>query len=145
MPSFTLRTSWKRPETLRTLMARRRWIVRLAGIGLVVRGVAKAAVMGVDADGGMVAIGIVEAVRRCRLAAMRKLRWKRLGVLLRLRTRCWTRRRVSVGRKKRLVTVHRVRMDRAGGVGVADGGVAAELRVKDRVRRRLAMKRMSLV
>jgi len=36
-------------------------------------------------------------------------------------------------------------MDRAGGVGVADGGVAAELRVKDRVRRRLAMKRMSLV
>ena len=150
MRSFTLRTSWKKPETLRILMARRRWIERLAGIGLVVRGGLKVAVRdvetGADVVGGMGAIGIVDRVRRCRLVRMR--RWKRLGVLrraamLRWMTRCWMRRRVLVGMRKRLVRVRRERMDSAGGVGVADGGGDAGLRAKARVRRRLGMRRMS--
>jgi len=73
------------------LMARRRWIERLGASGLVVRvarrAVAKVALMavgkGVDAVGAMGGIGIGDRVRRCRLAAMRKLRWTRLGVFLR--------------------------------------------------------------
>jgi hypothetical protein len=74
MRSFTLRTSWKKPETLRTLRVRRRaaGIVRLAGIGLGVRGVrrvgakvvGKGAESAVDGDVGMGAIGIVDRVRR---------------------------------------------------------------------------------
>jgi len=143
MPSFTLRTSWKKPETLQTLMARRRWIVRLAGIGLArkveARGVRKDAAKvvgtGVGGVGAMGGIEIVDRARRCRF----RLRvWRKsLGVLLRramrrLRTRCWTRRRVLVGMKKRLVRVLRARMDSAGGVGVADGGGDVALRVRVR-------------
>jgi hypothetical protein len=124
-------------------MARRRWIVRLAGIGLArkveARGVRKDAAKvvgtGVGGVGAMVATGIVDRARRCRF----RLRvWRKsLGVLLRramrrLRTRCWTRRRVLAGMKKRLVRVLRARMDSAGGVGVADGGGDVALRVRVR-------------
>jgi hypothetical protein len=139
-------------------MVRRRWIERLAASGLGVRvarrAVAKVALMavgkGVDAVGAMGAIGIVERVRRCRLAAMRKLRWKRLGALRRgimllLTTRCWMQRRVRV-RRMRLVRVLRVRMVSAGGVDVGDGGGDAALRVKARrTRRWMGIRRMSLV
>jgi hypothetical protein len=140
-------------------MVRRRWIERLAASGLGVRvarrAVAKVALMavgkGVDAVGAMGAIGIVERVRRCRLAATRKLRWTRLGVLLRaimllLTTKCWMQRRVWVGKRKRLVRVLRERMVSAGGVDVADGGGDAELRVRlRRTRRWMGIRRMSLV
>jgi hypothetical protein len=70
-------------------MARRRAAesVRLGASGLVLRDAAKVAatvvVKAVDAVGAMGGIGIVGAVRRCLLAAMRKLRWKRLGPLRR--------------------------------------------------------------
>jgi hypothetical protein len=47
--------------------------------------------------------------------------------------------------RKRLVRVLRVLMVSVGGVGVADGVVDAELRVRLRQRRRLGMRRMSLV
>jgi len=149
MRSFTLRTLWKRPETLRTLMARRRvaGIVRLGVSGLgakdVLRDGVRVAAKAVDAGGAMGAIGIVETVRRCRRIAARRARWKRLGVLLRLRMRCWMRRRV-LGKKMRLVRVLRVRMVSAGGVDVADGGVDVGLRVRLRQRRQLGMRRMSL-
>jgi len=152
MRSFTLRTSWKKPETLRTLMARRRVVgtVRLGANGLGLRAVVKDEAKGVGAGGGMVAIAIVVAVRRCRRIAVRRARWKRLGVLLRaamrrLMMRCWMRRRVRVGMRKRSVRVLRVLMVSVGGVGVADGVVDAELRVRLRQRRRLGMRRMSLV
>jgi len=151
MRSFTLRTSWKKPETLRTLMARRAaGSVRLGVSGLVVKDVRKDAAKGVGVGGEMGAIAIVVAVRRCRRIAVRRARWKRLGVLLRaamrrLMMRCWMRRRVRVGMRKRLVRVLRVLMVSVGGVGVADGGVDAELRVRLRQRRRLGMRRMSLV
>ena len=52
------------------------------------------------------------------------------------------RRLVLVGMRKRLVRVLRVRMDSAGGVGVADGGGDVGLRVRDRVRRRLGLRQM---
>ena len=151
MRSFTLRTSWKKPETLRTLMARRAaGSVRLGVSGLVVKDVRKDAAKGVGVGGEMGAIAIVVAVRRCRRIAVRRARLKRLGVLLRaamrrLMMRCWMRRRVRVGMRKRLVRVLRVLMVSVGGVGVADGGVDAELRVRLRQRRRLGMRRMSLV
>jgi hypothetical protein len=78
MLSFTLRTSWKKPETLQTLMVRRRvaGIVRPGGIGLVrkagVKGVRKVAAMGVGTGaaivvvggGGMDGTGIVDRARR---------------------------------------------------------------------------------
>jgi hypothetical protein len=74
MRSFTLRTSWKRPETLRTLMAQRAAAsVRRGASGLVARGVARVAVKAVDAGGGMGAIGIAGAVRRCRRLAARRV------------------------------------------------------------------------
>jgi len=142
-------------------MARRRVaeIVRRGAIGLGVRdarrAVAKVALMGVgkavDAVGAMGAIGIVERVRRCRLAAMTKLRWKRLGALRRVimllwTTRCWMWRRVLLGMRKKLVRVLRERMVSAGGAGVAVGGGDAELRVRVlRMQRRLGMRQMSLV
>ena len=151
MRSFTLRTSWKKPETLRTLMARRAaGSVRLGVSGLVVKDVRKDAAKGVGVGGEMGAIAIVVAVRRCRRIAVRRARLKRLGVLLRaamrrLMMRCWMRRRVRVGMRKRSVRVLRVLMVSVGGVGVADGVVDAELRVRLRQRRRLGMRRMSLV
>jgi len=124
--------------------------VRLGVSGLVVKDVRKDAAKGVGVGGEMGAIAIVVAVRRCRRIAVRRARLKRLGVLLRaamrrLMMRCWMRRRVRVGMRKRLVRVLRVLMVSVGGVGVADGGVDAELRVRLRQRRRLGMRRMSLV
>ncbi len=130
-------------------MARRRvvGIVRLGVSGLGVRVVRRDAVRvaakAVDAGGAMGAIGIVETVRRCRRIAARRARLKRLGVLLRLRMRCWMRRRV-LGKKMRLVRVLRVRMVSAGGVDVVDGGGDVGLRVRLRQRRQLGMRRMSL-
>jgi Ribonuclease G/E len=91
--------------------------------------------VGVGGVGAMGGIEIVDRVRRCRF----RLRvWRKsLGVLLRramrrLRTRCWTRRRVLAGMKKRLVRVLRARMDSAGGVDVADGGGDVALRARVR-------------
>jgi hypothetical protein len=90
MRFFTLRTLWKKPETLRILMVQRRaaGIVRLGASGLVRKAVVKAGArdvrkdvgMGAGGVGGMGGIGIVDRVRRCRLGRTR--RWKRLGVLL---------------------------------------------------------------
>jgi hypothetical protein len=122
--------------------------VRRGASGLVLRGVEKVAAKAVDAGGAMGATGIVGTVRRRLL--VRKRRWKRLGVLLqavmlRLMTRCWMLRRVRMEMRKRLVRAHPVRMDSAGGVGVADGGGDAELRVRLRRRRRAGMRQMSLV
>ena len=160
MRSFTLRTLWKRPETLRILMARRRWIERLAGIDLGVkgvrRGVAKAAEIAVDAVGGMGGIGIVARARRCPLVRTR--RWKsrvvlRRAAMRRLRMRGWKLRLGLVGKRKRLARVLRVRTGSAGGVVVADGGGDVGLRVRRRARLqlrrvlglRLVAMRMSLV
>jgi len=155
MRSFTLRTSWKKPETLRILMARRRWIEHLAGIGLGVKGVrkdvAKAAEIAVDAVGGMGGIGIVGRARRCPLVRTR--RWKsrvvlRRAAMRRLRMRGWKLRLGLVGKRKRLARVLRVRTGSAGGVVVADGGGDVGLRAKARRMRRLrlrtGMRRMSL-
>jgi len=153
MRSFTLRTSWKKPETLRILMARRRWIERLAGIDLGVkgvrRGVAKAAEIAVDAVGGMGGIGIVARARRCPLVRTR--RWKsrvvlRRAAMRRLRMRGWKLRLGLVGKRKRLARVLRVRTGSAGGVVVADGGGDVALRAKARrTQRRMEIRRMSLV
>ena len=153
MRSFTLRTSWKKPETLRILMARRRWIERLAGIDLGVkgvrRGVAKAAEIAVDAVGGMGGIGIVGRARRCPLVRTR--RWKsrvvlRRAAMRRLRMRGWKLRLGLVGKRKRLARVLRVRTGSAGGVVVADGGGDVALRAKARrTQRRMEIRRMSLV
>jgi len=153
MRSFTLRTSWKKPETLRILMARRRWIEHLAGIGLGVKGVrkdvAKAAEIAVDAVGGMGGIGIVGRARRCPLVRTR--RWKsrvvlRRAAMRRLRMRGWKLRLGLVGKRKRLARVLRVRTGSAGGVVVADGGGDVALRAKARrTQRRMEIRRMSLV
>jgi hypothetical protein len=66
-------------------MVRRRWIVRLAGIGLVrkveARGVRKDAAKDADGVGAMGGIGIVDRVRRCRRRP--RVRWRSLGALLR--------------------------------------------------------------
>jgi hypothetical protein len=56
--------------------------------------------------------------------------------MLRWTTRCWMWRLGSVGKRMRLVRVLRVRMDSAGGVGVADGGGDAGWRARDRRMRR---------
>ena len=129
-------------------------IVRLGASGLVVRGVAKVAVRAaatvVDVVGAMGAIGIVGAVRLRRRIAVRRARFRRLGVLVRAimllsTTRCWRLRRVRVEMKKRLVRVRRVLMVSGGGVGVGDVGGDAALRVRLRQRRPLGMRRMSLV
>ena len=54
-----------------------------------------------------------------------------------------------VGKRKRLVRVHRGLMVSAGGVDVADGGAGVGLRVNRRasrrMRRRLGMRQMNLV
>jgi hypothetical protein len=81
MPSFTLRTSWKKPATLRILKALRVWIVRLAGIVRVVRAAVRDVGMAVDVGGAMGVI--VDRVRRCRLFAMRRVRWRSIAVLRR--------------------------------------------------------------
>jgi hypothetical protein len=134
-------------------MARRRWIERLGASGLGVKGVrkdvAKAAEIAADAVGGMGGIGIVDRARRCQLE--RKRRWKsrvvlRRAAMRRLRMRGWMLRLVLVGKRMRLVRVLRVRMDSAGGVGVADGGGDVGLRAKVlRMQRRWGMRQMSSV
>jgi hypothetical protein len=64
----------------------------------------------------------------------------------RLRTKVWRLRLGLVGKRKRLVRVLRVRMDSAGGVGVADGGGDAGSRARGRrMQRRLRMKEKRLV
>ena len=135
------------------MMARRRWIERLAGIDLGVkgvrRGVAKAAEIAVDAVGGMGGIGIVGRARRCPLVRTR--RWKsrvvlRRAAMRRLRMRGWKLRLGLVGKRKRLARVLRVRTGSAGGVVVADGGGDVALRAKARrTQRRMEIRRMSLV
>ena len=85
MRSSTLRTSWKKPETLRILMARRRRVAAIVHLGrsglvwkvvlrealkdaarVVRKDARKDAAKVVDVAGGMGGIGIVETVRRCR-------------------------------------------------------------------------------
>ena len=147
---------------LRSLQLKlRRWLVgmaerccRVRRCGHVSRGVVSRAVSRRRARAvvEIVIVMIVESVVDvdgiAGVAAMRKLRWKRLGALRRgimllLTTRCWMQRRVRV-RRMRLVRVLRVRMVSAGGVDVADGGVDVGLRVRLRQRRQLGMRRMSL-
>ena len=157
MRSFTLRTSWKRPATLRTLMARPvvRRVLRGA-IGLAAKGVGMGAAKAVDAGGAMGATGIVGAARQCRRVG-RRVRWRNIEVprraaMLRLRMRCWMW-RLGRLRRMRLVRVLQALMVDADGVGVADGGGDVGLRVRRRARlqlrrvlgRRLVAMRMSLV
>jgi hypothetical protein len=120
--------------------------VRLGAIGLGVKGAESA----VDVDVAMGAIGIVGTAKRCRRIAVRRFRFRRLGVLVRAimllsTTRCWRLRRVLVGMRKRLARVLRERMGSAGGEGVADGGGDVGLRARARVRHRLGMRRMGLM
>lgn len=68
MLSSTLRTLWKRPERLRTLMARLvvesvRRVASVRGMRRVVRGAVKDAARVADVGGAMAGTGIVEAAR----------------------------------------------------------------------------------
>lgn len=89
MRSFTLRTLWKRPATLRTLMARRVVSVRLAEIGrvgkVVEMGVASAGdvggAMGATGIGIVVASGVGARLRRRLVRRARHL--KSLAAMLR--------------------------------------------------------------
>src|SRR6202789_758802 len=115
MRSFTLRTSWKRPERLRTLMAQlvERHVRRGAsvrGMRLGVKGVAKA----VDVDDAMGGTAIGVAVR-LRLRLVRRLRWRSTGALHLRTTRRSMQRRVRV-RMRRLARALRGPMVDAGGV-----------------------------
>lgn len=108
--------------------------------GLVVKGAARAAGMGVDAGGAMGATGteivvtVTEGAARLRLRRGRKVPGRSIGALRRWKMRRWMRLRWGWMRM-RLAKAHRGPMADAGGADVVAGGADAWEAAMRRVRR----------